>query len=280
MERDVAARYVQENFEPTDRLAVVLLNKRNGAFVQRLADAQKIATNDFQSWLRDYDDQGYEIYISMNALHAQASGRCKKDVATIRHLYLDFDEQGTAAVGSILSRGDVPTPNYIMNSSPDKWQVVWKVRRFEKDEAERLQRGLARDTGADPAATDCARVLRLPGFHNHKYAVPHLVSVESRTSRIYQPEHFPLPKEPEQNTRYRSGTRRSVAPHPLSQSERDWAYAKRALARGASQQTVIAAIEEFRRYNKHNPRYYAETTVRKAAAGLAAERLQVSPTRA
>ena len=34
---------------------------------------------------------------------------------------------------------------------------------------------------------------------------------------------------------------------------------------------VIAAIASYRRYDKHNPHYYAELTVRKAAASLANE---------
>ena len=60
-----------------------------------------------------------------------------------------------------------PKPNYLINSSPDKWQVVWKVAEFAKQQAEDLQRGLARECGSDSAATDCARVLRLPGVYNH-----------------------------------------------------------------------------------------------------------------
>jgi len=44
---------------------------------------------------------------------------------------------------------------------------------FEKDQAESLQRALVRELGADLAATDSSRVLRLPGFYNHKYAKPH-----------------------------------------------------------------------------------------------------------
>jgi hypothetical protein len=35
---------------------------------------------------------------------------------------------------------------------------------------------------------------------------------------------------------------------------------------------VIAAIASYRRYDKPNPRYYAEHTVKKAAESLAAEK--------
>jgi hypothetical protein len=100
----------------------------------------------------------------MNALNDGARGRTKADVAIIRHVYLDFDENGTAAVEALVKRDDLPKPNYLVNSSPDKWQVVWKVEGFVKEEAESLQQALVRETGADPAATDSSRVLRLPGF--------------------------------------------------------------------------------------------------------------------
>ena len=53
--------------------------------------------------------------------------------------------------------------------------------------------------------------------------------------------------------------------HPgISQSERDWAYAKRALARGEDPEAVIQAIATFRS-DKPNPQYYARLTVTKAA---------------
>src|SRR5512133_103672 len=156
--RDIASNYIRENFDPTDRLAIVLLNKRTGAVMQRVASAEKIAAPDFQAWLRHQNAQGHEVYVSMNALREGAKGRTKSDVAVIRHVYLDFDENGTQAVEALLKREDMPKPNYLLNSSPDKWQVVWKVQGFGKDEAEGLQRSLVRDTGADPAATDCARV--------------------------------------------------------------------------------------------------------------------------
>src|SRR5580704_8415992 len=148
--QEIAANYLRDNFAPDDRLAVVLIHKRTGAVLQRLATAERIAAADFQSWLRLKNAGQNEVYISMNALRADARGRTKADVDVIRHLYLDFAERGTEAVENLLKRPDLPQPNYLLNSSPNKWQVVWKVEGFAKDQAENLQRGLARETGADP----------------------------------------------------------------------------------------------------------------------------------
>ena len=71
-ENDIASKYIRENFEPNDRLAVVLLNKRSGAVIQRLAPAEKIAAPDFQKWLRYMNDENkYEVYVSMNTLERE-----------------------------------------------------------------------------------------------------------------------------------------------------------------------------------------------------------------
>ena len=60
---------------------------------------------------------------------------------------------------------------------------------------------------------------------------------------------------------------RASAGH-LSQSELDWAYARRALARGETSDAVISAIAEYRRGEKSDALYYATLTVRKAAESL------------
>jgi hypothetical protein len=68
--------------------------------------------------------------------------------------------------------------------------------------------------------------------------------------------------------------RSSAPPGRLSQSERDWAFAKRALARGEPEGLIVTSIAVYRRFDKHNPQAYAELTVRKAAQSLDAETAQ------
>lgn len=272
-EFDVAARYIRENFEPFDRLAVVLLNKRTSRVAQRIGLADKIADAEYQAWLHRQNNSGYEIYISMNALRPDAKGRTKADIGAIRHIYLDLDQDGTAAIQSMQARSDIPRPNYLIRTSPGKWQVIWKAEGFTKGQAEGLQKSLAVETGADPAATDCARVLRLPGFYNHKYAPPHLVTVQAAGTDFCRPEHFPDPAIPARvnHERFEARVRRGVTERALSQSERDWAFAKRALARGEDPVLVASAIASYRRFDKQNPLYYADLTVKKAGEALRSE---------
>src|SRR5213076_2289763 len=93
-----------------------------------------------------------------------------------------------------------------------------------------------------PAATDSTRVLRLPGFINRKYKTDFRVQAEKHTDRIHHLQDFRLHTEPIDNNfraHYRLLTQRSSETRPLSQSEHDWIYAKRALARGDDPEEII-----------------------------------------
>jgi hypothetical protein len=274
LDPDVPVRYIRENFQPDDHIALVLIQKETHRAMQRVAPVEKVAQPEFQAWLRHLNASRHEVYLGMSALKEGSRSRTKADIEHIRHVYLDFDERGTAAVQDLLKQ-DLPEPNYLVNTSPDRWQVVWKVEGFSPEEAERLMRHLVAETGADPAATDSSRVLRFPGFISHKHGRAFLVRAESRASQIYTSEHFPrvLAEEPGARSLVHRGTAKNHPPRTgkLSQSELDWAYAKRALARGEPPEEIIAAIVRYRASEKHNPTQYAERTVRKAQQVLQTE---------
>jgi hypothetical protein len=272
MDPEVPVRYLRDNFHPGDRIAVVLIQKQTHRVIQRIATVDKIGGREFQAWLRHANANRFEVYVGMNTLNPGARSRTKEDIAAVRHIYLDFDHNGTAAVQSMIQRDDLPEPNYLVNSSPGKWQVVWRVEGFQQGEAERMMRHLVRELGADPAATDSSRVLRLPGFMNHKYGKPFLVRAEFRSAATYTPEHFPRSLEDSKGSRsITSTTQERGAARGTSQSERDWAYAKRALARGDAPQQVVSAISRFRTGEKSDVIDYAERTVRKAQESLASD---------
>ena len=269
----VAPNFISENFRPDDRLAVVLVNKRSQEVIQRITTAENMAGAEVQDWLRHKNAERFEVYLSMNALKESAEGRTKSDVESIRHIFLDFDVDGNAAMERLMKRDDVPKPNHLTNTSPDKWQAIWKVSGFEPTEAERLQKGLARQTGADTAATDCSRVMRLPGFYNQKYSQRFMVRAEKHSDEVYDREHFPKFKDDEQGRRSGSSLQRPRNQDATveSQSERDWAYAVRSLRRGDPEDDIVRAIANHRKGEKYSPQQYAERTVQKAAASLAVE---------
>jgi hypothetical protein len=132
----IASIFLTYSFEPSDRLAVVRLNKRDNIVIQRLAQAQTIAAPDFQEWLEDRNRHRFDVYVSMNALRPQAAGRTKDDVSVGRHIYLDFDHGGIDAVDSMLRQPGIPKINHLIQTSPDRWQVIWKADVFTKSQAE------------------------------------------------------------------------------------------------------------------------------------------------
>jgi hypothetical protein len=265
-------RYVLENFAAQDRIALLALHRTTNEVLQRITTAETLSSPDFQAWLSYLNSQKHDLYLSMNTLKRGSRGRTKEDVDCIRHIFLDFDQNGDRAVEKLLARNDLPVPNYLVSTSPDKWQVIWKVEGFEKAAAEELEKGLVRSTGADPCVVDVARVLRLPGFYNHKYRPAYLVTAQGRSESIRGPDHFPkLPvDEPvdELPLRASPSDRQGTGLNLPSQSERDWAYAKRALGRGEPERRVTEEIARYRVGQKHNPHDYAQRTVRKAVRQL------------
>lgn len=266
-----ASEYILDNFEPTDRIAMLVLNRDFGETIQRITSAQKAASPEFQAWLRYKNANGSDIYVGMNPLREDAATRTKEEIESIRHVYLDLDQGGPEALESVRKSSAVPKPNYVLTSSPAKFQIVWKVEGMTLEEAESLLHAMAREFGGDPAATDATRVLRLPGFANKKYKTDFYVAARRESTETYHLRDFKLHIDAQDSPRfhYHNRSRRESPPRSsLSQSEHDWAFAKRALARGDSPETVVQRIAQHRATDKSNPEYYARHTVEKALAEL------------
>jgi hypothetical protein len=175
----------------------------------------------------------------MNPLKEGACSRAKANVKEIRHLYLD---------------------------------VVWKIEGADIEQAESLLHSLANHFGSDKAATDATRVLRMPGFVNRKYPNEgeFVVRALYESDRVYQLRDFTVPEDsPDAPRRIGDAHSATRALHGhKSQSEADWAYAKRALARGDEPEEVLHRIADYRASDKHDPQYYARITVTKAQLEL------------
>jgi hypothetical protein len=273
-----APEYVLALHEPADNVPVLVRNRARGQTLQRIASAETIASPEFQRWLTDQNRAGADIFIGMNPLKDGASGRTKTDIKEVRHVYLDLDENTQAALENIRDSQDAPPPNFVLDTSPGKHQVVWKIEGIDLEQAESLLHSLANQFGGDPAATDATRVLRMPGFVNRKYPnqPAFRVQVHHESNRVHHLRDFTIPEDSPDAPGYiqdtHSGQRTMPRGH-RSQSEADWAYAKRALARGDDPEEVIRRIADYRSGDKHDPEYYARHTVAKAQAELSAKEL-------
>jgi hypothetical protein len=262
-----APEYILALHSPEDRIAVLVRNHARGQTVQRILSAELVASPSFQDWLRERSETGADIYIGMNPLRHNSYARTKECILEIRHVYLDLDEDGPASLHAIRTTGDVPVPNFVLDTSLKKNQVIWRVDGLNQAQAESLLRSLAVQFRGDPAATDISRVLRAPGFRNWKYNDRFVVRAIQETDQIYQLRDFVVHEDSPDYTRrlneFLKPARRMPSGH-RSQSEADWAYAKRALARGNDPREIVRRIADYRAQDKADPLYYAQHTVTKA----------------
>jgi hypothetical protein len=264
-----AVQYVLALHQPEDRVAVLVRNRSRARTMQRILPAEDIASPRFQDWLAEQNTAGADIFLGMNPLRANSFARTKESVREIRHVYLDLDEDASESLRAIRTDGDTPVPNFVLDTSPEKNQVVWRVDGLDREQAECLLRSLATQFRGDIAATDISRVLRMPGFVNRKYNEMFLVRAVQEGDHIYHLPDFVLyedsPEAPRRLSEGQSPPRRMPSGH-RSQSEADWAYAKRSIARGDNPEQIIQRIADYRAEDKADPLYYARHTVDKALA--------------
>ena len=266
-----ASEYVRELFEPTDNAAILVRTRGTGKTVQRITKAETIASPEFQAWLAARSAAGSDVYVGMNPIKEGAYSRTKENIKSIRHVYLDLDKNGDKSLEAIRNSTEVPPPNFVLDTSPGKHQVVWKVTGFSQDEAESLLHELANQFAGDLAATDSTRVLRLPGFANRKLPEEFIVQARQESDATHAPRDFTIHEDSPEAPRHPGDDQerpRNVPNDQKSQSEHDWAYAKRALARGDDPEIVVQRIADFRGEDKPDPLYYARLTVAKARVSL------------
>ena len=277
---NAAVDYLNVLYQPDDRLAIVAVGRHgpDPKVEQRVVEARAATRPGYQRFLRHLNATGHDIFVSMNPIRPKTRSREKADVLEVRRLQLDLDKKGPDSLRQVLSdvnAGQLPSPAAVIRSSRQNYQIIWHTdpSAWTPDAAEDAMRRLAGHYDGDSSVADVARVMRLPGFRNKKPErddapvvwTPH----DGGPVRPDQFAHVPPPEKAAPVRREKNAPRRE-----LSQSDRDWAYVKDQLRRGTPPRRLVAHLEQTRQ-DKHNPRDYAERTVRKARAALG-----LTPTRA
>ena len=263
--------YIHRSFDLSDRLAVLVRNRRRGETLQRISTAVRIASPQFQSWLHHRNElDGCDIYLGMNPLTPEVHAPTKQDIQVIKHLYVDLDRE---AAKSLQHSRFAPPPSYLLHTSPLRFQAIWRVEEITHAQGETLLHALARHFDGDPDAADLTRALRLPGFANKNCGENFWVTVHGHTDRIYHARDFRLRADPLESTlpRWSPSLRHTLVPRDRNQAERDAAYARGALARGFPAEEVIRDIAEFRAQENVHAEEYARHTVAAAQAELLAQ---------
>ena len=109
--------------------------------------------------LEHLNSQRAGVFCMVN--EGDSRGRKAENVIRIRALFIDSD-------GAPLPIHTPLEPHLVVESSPGRFHVYWKVSGVELREFTPLQAALAEHYGTDPSITDLPRVMRLPGFYHCK----------------------------------------------------------------------------------------------------------------
>jgi hypothetical protein len=254
-------------FHPGETVAILLRKEKPASTTQRIVRLEQAISPRYLAWLRYENHSGANVYVAANPLRRGSRKRTKDSIAEVRHLYIDIDVDGENRIAALRESENVPVPTVILSTSPDKYQVLWRVEGFDFDQQESTLKLLAIAFGGDSACTDRNRVLRVPGFRNCKYAPAHPVTVEYPSDSTYLPADFRLDHSVLASAAPLHGAPRTYAASKNTHSERDWAWVVQELALGedAAKLTLMLAS---RRSDKPNPLYYAQRTIDIASARL------------
>ena len=199
MEADQAVKFIERMFShaASDRMAILAIPRSEGKAEQRVFTLGQATSRKVQAWLRHLNARDYDIYLCVNPVRVGSGGREKGDIAEIRRLQLDLDEEGAAGLGRVfedVGRGELQRPAHVLRSSKDRYQILWDTvpGEWDMEVAESVMRALAARYGGDRAATDVSRVMRMPGFRNKKPGrAGALVTWAWHGGPLVRPEDFP-----------------------------------------------------------------------------------------
>lgn len=196
VDRAAPVCFLNTAYDAADWIAVFLKTYRTGEVAQRVMPVSAAVRPPFQAWLRHLNAQGWNVYVSVNAVRAGRS-RTRQSIASVRHVFLEVDTDGPGLLADLTTRPDLPPPSYVLHSSPGRLHVFWRARGFDCEEIELVQKRLARELDTDSAATSCSQTTRLPGFVNHKHTKPWPVFIEYlRPTATLPRADFPTVKRP------------------------------------------------------------------------------------
>ena len=173
------SRHVACVFEPSDVVEVRRLPSGRSSWHQagNLAEAARSLSVDNQ--------HGEQVYAGANPRRFRG-GTKSEDVMCARCLFADFDRIGFNAARQRWSNAGLPVPTLTIHSGHGI-HAYWRLAEPVTDMAlwSALQKRLIALLGSDVAIHDPARLMRLPGFINHKKPVADCRIHDADEARVY-----------------------------------------------------------------------------------------------
>ena len=165
-------------YEPDDLVELRLLPSKRRSY-KRVADLPELADE-----LRQLNERGEHVFISANPRRRE--GGKAADVALARTLFVDIDHATVEdALRRVRSAG-LPEPTVIVDSGHGT-HCYWRLTEPVTDPAvwTKAQKHLIGLLGGDKVVCDLPRVMRLPGYRNHKEPAADCTVVDADASRVY-----------------------------------------------------------------------------------------------
>jgi hypothetical protein len=131
--------------------------------------------DDHLDTLISLNQRGSGIFVMINegdGITAVGAHSCRtaSNVKRVRAHFVDLDG---APLQPVLCAGI--HPDIVVQSSEGRWHAYWLVDGCPLEDFRRVQEALNQKFDADPSVKDLPRVLRVPGFFNHKRELPEMV---------------------------------------------------------------------------------------------------------
>jgi len=132
----------------------------------RHANLSLAGVSDIIAKLEALNHAGAAVYVAVNQCDGQ---RSKANISRIRGVHADFDGVSTDTLSAVRLR--LKPSIEVQSSVPGNCHFYWLLDEGEEvspEWTENINRGLV-ELGADRAAIDVSRLLRLPGFRHMKH---------------------------------------------------------------------------------------------------------------
>ena len=271
-------RFFESIYEDIEcRIALCIIWK-DGRTEHRFTKANRV--ENYIGYLRHANAQGADIYFTPSVLKENKENQSRKrtkdnfeDFQSV--IYLEFDTPNQ--FDTLINNRVMPYPSAVVGSSEGRNHVYWKLTNpIPKLKQEELMANLARSVGADIAATDVSRVLRLPTFCNKK---PERKNYQCQLIYPNKPDDPKLQTtfdelasicEEYKETDIPSQHATACAPvlikgsSTLDRSAQDWALVNQKLFEERMNPEDVQIWLMERRGDKPNPHYYSTRTIKKA----------------